>query len=438
MQLIDGRPVYAATDLVGFLACDHRLELERAALAGLVDEADPERPLDRPRRQARHRARARGTSRTCASRGGASSRSTRTGRPSRRSTRIGEPRAARRRCRAASRGRGDDRRDARRRGRRVPGDVLRRDLARPRGLPAAAQPRRRRARLRARAVALRGRRHQARPPRQGVGDPPDLLVRRAADGRSRASSRSTSTSSSAAASGRRTTLRVDGLHGLLPARQGRVRGRRRHPRGRRQPVAYPPVGDVPRAGRALRRLPLGRACARRSGAPTTTSAWSRAPAAAPAARAQGAWHRRRDAGSPVLDAADGRRALEGVGAAALERIREQARIQVESRGRGTRSCGSSCRSIATRTATPSPTAACSSCPSRARATCSSTSRATPSRSTTASTTCSASSSPRLRKTAGGPPPASDRSRSSTRSGASTTTATSPGRPRRPRSSARST
>ena len=36
MQLIDGRPVYAATDLVGFLACDHRLELERAALAGLV------------------------------------------------------------------------------------------------------------------------------------------------------------------------------------------------------------------------------------------------------------------------------------------------------------------------------------------------------------------------------------------------------------------
>jgi predicted RecB family nuclease len=36
MQLIDGRPVYAATDLVGFLACDHRLALERAAMAGLV------------------------------------------------------------------------------------------------------------------------------------------------------------------------------------------------------------------------------------------------------------------------------------------------------------------------------------------------------------------------------------------------------------------
>lgn len=38
MQLIDGRPVYAATDLVGFLACAHRLALERAALAGLVDK----------------------------------------------------------------------------------------------------------------------------------------------------------------------------------------------------------------------------------------------------------------------------------------------------------------------------------------------------------------------------------------------------------------
>ncbi|HJW21679.1 MAG TPA: TM0106 family RecB-like putative nuclease [Candidatus Limnocylindrales bacterium] len=36
MQIVDGVPVYAATDLVGFLACSHRLALERAALAGLV------------------------------------------------------------------------------------------------------------------------------------------------------------------------------------------------------------------------------------------------------------------------------------------------------------------------------------------------------------------------------------------------------------------
>ena len=36
MQLLDDAPVYSATDLVGFLACGHRFELERAALAGLV------------------------------------------------------------------------------------------------------------------------------------------------------------------------------------------------------------------------------------------------------------------------------------------------------------------------------------------------------------------------------------------------------------------
>jgi predicted RecB family nuclease len=38
VQIVDGRPVYAATDLVGFLACSHRLALERAALAGLVEK----------------------------------------------------------------------------------------------------------------------------------------------------------------------------------------------------------------------------------------------------------------------------------------------------------------------------------------------------------------------------------------------------------------
>lgn len=38
MQLIDGRPVLAATDLVGFLACGHRLALERAAMHGLVQK----------------------------------------------------------------------------------------------------------------------------------------------------------------------------------------------------------------------------------------------------------------------------------------------------------------------------------------------------------------------------------------------------------------
>jgi uncharacterized protein len=36
MQLIDGAPVFSATDLVGYLACEHLTALERAALAGLV------------------------------------------------------------------------------------------------------------------------------------------------------------------------------------------------------------------------------------------------------------------------------------------------------------------------------------------------------------------------------------------------------------------
>jgi predicted RecB family nuclease len=45
VQRIDGQPVYSASDLVGFLACHHRLALERAAFADLVERPvrnDPE------------------------------------------------------------------------------------------------------------------------------------------------------------------------------------------------------------------------------------------------------------------------------------------------------------------------------------------------------------------------------------------------------------
>jgi uncharacterized protein len=45
MQLIGGQPVFAATDLVGYLACEHLVGLELAAMAGLVDRPirlDPE------------------------------------------------------------------------------------------------------------------------------------------------------------------------------------------------------------------------------------------------------------------------------------------------------------------------------------------------------------------------------------------------------------
>jgi predicted RecB family nuclease len=52
MQLIDGQPVYSATDLVGFLACEHLTQLERAAAAGLTTRPvrnDPELDIIRNR-----------------------------------------------------------------------------------------------------------------------------------------------------------------------------------------------------------------------------------------------------------------------------------------------------------------------------------------------------------------------------------------------------
>ena len=52
VQTIDGRPVYSATDLVAYLACEHLTQLERAALAGLVERPmrdDPELDIIRKR-----------------------------------------------------------------------------------------------------------------------------------------------------------------------------------------------------------------------------------------------------------------------------------------------------------------------------------------------------------------------------------------------------
>ena len=52
MDRIDGTPVYSATDLVAYLACEHLIQLERAALAGLVERPirdDPELDVIRER-----------------------------------------------------------------------------------------------------------------------------------------------------------------------------------------------------------------------------------------------------------------------------------------------------------------------------------------------------------------------------------------------------
>jgi predicted RecB family nuclease len=52
MQLIDGQPVFSATDLVGHLACEHLTALERAAMAGLVSRPHiVDRELDVIRRR---------------------------------------------------------------------------------------------------------------------------------------------------------------------------------------------------------------------------------------------------------------------------------------------------------------------------------------------------------------------------------------------------
>ena len=52
MDRIDGKPVYSATDLVAYLACEHLTQLERAAQAGLVQRPmreDPELDIIRKR-----------------------------------------------------------------------------------------------------------------------------------------------------------------------------------------------------------------------------------------------------------------------------------------------------------------------------------------------------------------------------------------------------
>ena len=166
MDRIDGRPVYSATDLVAYLACEHLTQLERAALAGLVKRPirdDPELDIIR---QAAGSSTKHASWPTSAPPVAIRSRSSSTDRPRTGARSCGQP------------PRRDDRGDGRRRGRDLPGDVLRRHVPRPRRLPA---PRgRRRSGLALGAVSLRGRRHEARASRQGERRAPDLLIRRPA------------------------------------------------------------------------------------------------------------------------------------------------------------------------------------------------------------------------------------------------------------------
>ena len=129
MDRIDGQPVYSATDLVAYLACEHLTQLERAALAGLVKRPmrdDPELDVIR-RRGFQHEARFLADLRA---EGRASSRSRGTGRPPIAATRCVPRRRATIEAMASGRRR------------HLPGDVLRWHLSRTRGLPPPGRRRR--------------------------------------------------------------------------------------------------------------------------------------------------------------------------------------------------------------------------------------------------------------------------------------------------------
>ena len=181
------------------------------------------------------------------------------------------------------------------------------------------------------AVSLRGRGHEARPPRQGRRGAPDLLVRRAARADPGRAPARTCTSSSAAAPARRRVLRVDDYMAYYRAAK---RGSRHRSSTRTSVLlrGHRPSSDVPRAGRPLRRLPLGGASAR-SGAATTTTCRSSPGSASRQRNALAAREidtRRSPRQRPVpFDPAARRHERDE-----LERVREQARHP--GRGRGAR------------------------------------------------------------------------------------------------------
>ena len=366
---IDGRPVYAATDLVAYLACEHLTALERAA-AG------------RARRSGRCATTPSSTSSASA---GSSTRSA--------SSPTSRPTAARRstiepdgsiedRRRAAPRGRrgdhrGDGRRartsSTRRRSSTAPGAATRTSCC------ASTSPDRP---SRLGPVALRGRRHEARPPRQGERRPPDLLVHRPA--------RADPGRPARVAARRPRRQRPDGratprrrLHGLLPQRPGPLPGDA-------WPTTTPPAYP---AGR--RRIPsrsttatsaAGPPSASSAGAPTTTSASSPGSRRASAGRSRSAASRRSrpSAICQLPMRARRSRARRGRAGAGPRAGPAPARGPAD-RARSLRAAPA--RSPASRS---TPNAGSRRCPQPSPATCSSTSRATRTRSTTASTTSSAS------------------------------------------------
>ena len=251
MQLIDGQPVFSATDLVGFLACEHLTGARagRASRASSSGRSEPTRSWTSSRSaasqheqryladlEAAGRTRHANRAATTPSRIGASGCAAPPPRPE-----------------AAIR-RGDDVIyqatffDGRWLGY---ADFLLRVET-----PSALGP-----------VELRDRGHQARPPHQGERAAPDLLVRRTSSTRiqglrARVDARRPRRER---ANGRAPSRRR--LHGLLPRSPGAASRSR-------SPATTPGLSagrDVSRARRALRRLPLGRGLHGAPAQATTTS-----------------------------------------------------------------------------------------------------------------------------------------------------------------------
>ena len=144
-------------------------------------------------------------------------------------------------------------------GRHLPGDVLRRHAgaATPTSCSGSSRPIDRR---RFGAVPLRGRRHEARPPRQGQRGPPDLHATSTMLTRIQGVATRMDARRARRQRARRRAAPRRRLHGLLPRGESALRGRR----SATQAAARLPAGDhLSGAGRALRRLPLGAECARR-------------------------------------------------------------------------------------------------------------------------------------------------------------------------------
>ena len=311
MQTIDGRPVYAATDLVAYLACEHLTQLERAALAGLVKRPmrdDPELDIIRKRgfeHERRFLADLVADGRTAdddharwLDRG--------PGRP------------------AARRGRRDDRRDGRGRRRDLQATFFEARGAGTRTSCCASTTR---------TVPRSGDRGTTRSPTPsspGTSRPARSsrsAASRPARAASRASAPSGCTSRSGAAHGRSsgsastTTWRTTGARGPLPRDDDR-----------RGPRDYPPADHVSRTGRALRRLPVGRRMRRPPRGDDHLSL-----VAGISARQRRALT---DRGVPTLEALatlPARRLepkLEGASAEACSRVRKKARMQIEGRREG--------------------------------------------------------------------------------------------------------